>query len=110
MLARAGPLRGPGARELLRPRTYGEYQKEFNQLVERALELGEFAIDAPPEPGHEAAELARADSPRPARTALQQACMQAIRGGKRLRPILLMEIRLLRSNWPLQPSELTAKI
>jgi geranylgeranyl diphosphate synthase type II len=67
---RAAPLRRASAAALLRARTYGEYRAEVDALVERALELGEFG-----KPGR-----------------LASACALAVRGGKRLRPIIVLEL------------------
>lgn len=67
---RRGPLRTLSKKDLLRERTFDEYHADVDQLVERALELGEFG---------EKGELPRA-------------CAYALRDGKRLRPIILLEI------------------
>jgi len=56
--------------ELLRERSFDEYRAEVDEIVERATLLGEFG-----------------DKP-----ALAAACARALAGGKRLRPIILMEI------------------
>jgi geranylgeranyl diphosphate synthase type II len=67
---RAGPLRVLAPTELLRARTFDEYRAEVDGLVERALALSEFGT----------------------RGGLAGACAYAIRGGKRLRPIIVLEI------------------
>lgn len=67
---RSAPLRRVTLRELLRPRTYDEYQREMESLIARAISLGEFGK----------------------RTKLSEACEHALKGGKRLRSIILMEI------------------
>jgi len=56
--------------ELLRERSFDEYRVEVDAIVERAAALGEFG-----------------DKP-----VLAAACARALAGGKRLRPIILMEI------------------
>lgn len=70
---RAHPLRELSAEELLRVRSFTEYRKEVDGLVERALELGEFSTLG-------------------VSTRLSSACAHALRGGKRLRPITTMEV------------------
>lgn len=67
---RPEPLRKISAEDLLRERTFAEYRKEVDGLVERALELGEFGK----------------------KSKLSDACAHALRGGKRLRPIIIMEV------------------
>jgi geranylgeranyl diphosphate synthase type II len=67
---RAEPLRAAAPGELLKERTYDEYREEVDGLIERALALGEFG-----EGGQ-----------------LSEACAYALRGGKRLRPIIILEI------------------
>ena len=69
-LPRSEPLRELSADELLRERTFDEYRKEIDGLVERALTLGEFGR----------------------KSKLSEACAHALRGGKRLRPIIIMEV------------------
>ncbi|GFR88133.1 geranylgeranyl pyrophosphate synthase [Elysia marginata] len=69
-LPRAEPLREISAKSLLREKTFEEYRKEVDGLVERALELREFG----------------------GRNRLSEACAHALRGGKRLRPIIIMEV------------------
>lgn len=70
-LPRDEPLRELSAKDLLRERTFDEYRKEVDGLVERALELGEFGKKE---------------------NRLTSACAHALRGGKRLRPIIIMEV------------------
>ncbi len=67
---RRAPLREATGAELLRPRTFEEYRAEVDGLVARALELGDLGP-----PGK-----------------LADACALALRGGKRLRPIILLEV------------------
>jgi geranylgeranyl pyrophosphate synthase len=67
---RPEPLRKISAEDLLRERTFAEYREELDGLVERALELGEFGK----------------------KSKLSDACAHALRGGKRLRPIIIMEV------------------
>jgi geranylgeranyl diphosphate synthase type II len=67
---RSAPLRRVTVRELLKPKTYDEYLREVEALITRAVSLGEFGP----------------------RTKLSEACEHALKGGKRLRPIILMEI------------------
>jgi geranylgeranyl diphosphate synthase, type II len=67
---RSAPLRRVTIRELLKPRSYDEYLREIDALISRAVSLGEFGK----------------------RTKLSEACEHALKGGKRLRPIILMEI------------------
>ena len=69
-IPRAGPLRDLAPAELLRARTFDEYRAEVDGLVERVLTLNEFGT----------------------RGGLAAACAYAIRGGKRLRPIIVLEI------------------
>ena len=69
-IPRTASLRNASARELLKPRTYEEYRREVDSLLGRALALGEFGR----------------------RTKLTEACELALKGGKRLRPIILMEV------------------
>lgn len=69
-LPRREPLRTVTAEALLRERTYDEYQREVDEIIERALALGEFGP---------AGRLA-------------EACAYALQGGKRLRSVILMEI------------------
>jgi geranylgeranyl diphosphate synthase type II len=69
-LPRSEPLRELSADELLRERTFDEYREEVDGLVERALALGEFGR----------------------KNKLSDACAHALRGGKRLRPIIIMEV------------------
>lgn len=66
---RAAPLRRLSGAELLRGRTLGEYRAEVDALVARAQALGEFGTGR-----------------------LASACGQALSGGKRLRPIILLEV------------------
>lgn len=63
-------LRNVSDDELLRPRTFKQYQCEINDLIERAQELEDF--------GH--------------KTRLSEACGKALAGGKRIRSVILMEI------------------
>jgi geranylgeranyl diphosphate synthase type II len=67
-------LRKLSRNELLKQRSYDEYVQEFNFLVTRVFELGEFSIN-----------VIKNDD-------MQKACSIAINGGKRLRPIILMEM------------------
>lgn len=69
-IPRSAPLRRVTIRELLKPRSYDEYLREVDALISRAVSLGEFGK----------------------RTKLSEACEHALKGGKRLRPIILMEI------------------
>ena len=69
-LPRDEPLREITVEELLRERTFDEYQKEVDFIIERALELGEFGKGGK----------------------LSDACAYALRGGKRLRPIITLDI------------------
>jgi geranylgeranyl pyrophosphate synthase len=73
---RAAPLRRAAPAELLRAKTFDESRAEVDALVERALELGEF--------GRKGSRLA-------------EACAQALRGGKRLRAVAVMEIARMAS-------------
>lgn len=68
---RRAPLREATPAELLAPRTYGERRAEVDALVARALALGEFGAEP---------------------SALAEACARALRGGKRLRPIIVLEV------------------
>jgi len=72
---RAEELRHLSTRQLLKPRTFGEYRAEFDGVVEKAIRLGEFG-GANAEGGG----------------LLEAACVRGLRGGKRLRPIIAMEI------------------
>ncbi len=67
---RPEPLRALNPEALATPKTYATRRAEVDWLIERAQELGEFGPD-----------------PR-----LARACCHSLRGGKRLRPALLMEI------------------
>jgi geranylgeranyl pyrophosphate synthase len=69
-LPRSEPLRNLSVEELLRVRTFDEYRQEVDGLVERALTLGEFGR----------------------KNKLSDACAHALHGGKRLRPVIIMEI------------------
>lgn len=64
------PLRRLTAEAVLRPRKYEEYRREVDSLLERAQSLQEFG-----EP-----------------TRLAAACASALRGGKRLRAVILLEV------------------
>lgn len=80
---RAAPLReeeaysapGPRAAALLADKTYEERRREVDGLVARAQALGEFAPGEGRPPGRLAA-----------------ACAHALAGGKRLRPIITLEV------------------
>lgn len=65
-----GVLRRCKASDLLRPRTYNQYQQEVDALLVQAQSLEEFG----------------------APTQLSEACSKALLGGKRLRAIILLEI------------------
>lgn len=67
---RPSELRSLSRKELLRERTFEEYRREVDALLERAAQLGEFGDES----------------------SLAAACGLAVRGGKRLRPIVLLEI------------------
>jgi len=67
---RSEPLREMAAEELLRERTFDEYREEVDFLIERALKLDEFGKSGK----------------------LSDACAHALRGGKRLRPIIVLEV------------------
>ena len=64
------PLRRYTAADLLRPRTFDQYRREVDALLERAQTLEEFGK----------------------KTQLSEACSKALVGGKRLRAIILLEI------------------
>jgi geranylgeranyl diphosphate synthase type II len=70
VVRRPEPLRELAAEQLVRPRTRAGYKAEIDALILRAAQLGEFG------------QVAR----------LAEACGQALRGGKRLRAIALMEV------------------
>lgn len=70
---RPGALRPFDAEGLRRERTFDEYRKEIDGLIERVFELQEF-------------------SPQAVRSQLTEACEHALQDGKRLRPIIVMEI------------------
>ena len=63
------PLREISSEGLLREKSFDEYCEEVNNLVERASVLGDFG-----------------------RGELAEACAHALRGGKRLRSIIILEI------------------
>jgi geranylgeranyl pyrophosphate synthase len=70
---RAAParvLRQLAAAELVRPRTYEQYRREVDALIQRAQALEEFG----------------------AKTKLAQACASALVGGKRLRAVVVLEV------------------
>jgi geranylgeranyl diphosphate synthase type II len=67
---RAEALRALDEDELLAPRTFDEYRAEVDGLVERALALREFGDDS----------------------RLAGACALSLRGGKRLRPVIILEV------------------
>jgi geranylgeranyl diphosphate synthase type II len=67
---RPAELRSLSRKELLRERTFEEYRREVDALLERAAQLGEFGDES----------------------SLAAACGLAVQGGKRLRPIILLEI------------------
>ena len=69
-LPRKKPLREVSSEDLLREKTFDECRKEVDALVERALELEEFGK----------------------KNTLSDTCAYALRGGKRLRPIIIMEV------------------
>jgi len=69
-LPRNKPLRKISAKNLLREKTFDEYCKEVDDLIERAIELEDFGKKG----------------------RLSEACAYALRGGKRLRPIITLEI------------------
>jgi geranylgeranyl diphosphate synthase type II len=64
------PLRKSTAADLLRPRTFDQYRREVDALLERAQALEEFG----------------------GQTQLSEACSKALIGGKRLRAIILLEV------------------
>jgi len=64
------PLRRYTAADLLRPRTFDQYRREVDALLERAQTLEEFGK----------------------KTQLSEACSKALVGGKRLRAIILLEV------------------
>jgi geranylgeranyl diphosphate synthase type II len=63
-------LRRAGGEDLLRPRTYDQYRREVDALLERAQALEEFGP----------------------KTRLSDACAAALKGGKRLRAVILLEV------------------
>lgn len=63
-------LRQYNPRKILEPKSFNEYRKEIDGIIETAIGLGEFGT----------------------KTKLSDACHYALTGGKRLRPIILMEI------------------
>lgn len=67
-IPRAEPLRE--GEDLLREKTYAEYLAEVDGLIERARALGDFGDNA----------------------RLAAACAHAVGGGKRLRPIIILEL------------------
>lgn len=67
---RRAALRQTTVRDLLRARTYSDSQREIDALIARDVSLGEFG------PRHKLAE----------------ACEHALKGGKRLRAVILMEV------------------
>lgn len=69
-IPRSAPLRQMSTADLLRPRTFIQYQKEIDALIVRAQALEEFG-----------------DS-----TQLSEACCKALGGGKRIRAVVLLEI------------------
>ena len=69
-LPRPEPLRKAKAGDLLRPRTFDQYRREVDGLLARAQALEEFGKP----------------------TALSAACAKALVGGKRLRPVILLEV------------------
>lgn len=69
-IPRSAPLRQMSTADLLRPRTFIQYQKEIDDLIVRAQALEEFG-----------------DS-----TQLSEACSKALGGGKRIRAVVLLEI------------------
>lgn len=70
---RRGALREFDAESLRRERTFDEYRSEIDGLIARVFELQEF-------------------SPRAVEGQLTEACEHALRGGKRLRSVIVMEI------------------
>jgi geranylgeranyl diphosphate synthase type II len=69
-LPRSEPLRNVTEAQLLAPRTFDQYRREVDMLIERALELKEFGQQS----------------------TLTDACTHALRGGKRLRSIIVLEV------------------
>lgn len=92
--ARPSPLRDLSSEQLLAERTFDQYRNEFNQVIDRAFALGDFDdrrnIPTANNTGRSAG--GQAAGPTRANSTLQAACHQALKGGKRLRPIILMEI------------------
>jgi geranylgeranyl diphosphate synthase type II len=64
------PLRRCTGEDVLRPRTFDQYRREVDALLERAQTLEEFG----------------------AKSRLSDACGKALEGGKRLRAIILLEV------------------
>lgn len=81
--ARPSLLRNLTAEQIIAERTFDQYRGEFDQVVERAIELGDY--DDRNATGTTAARSGTMSD-------LQKACEMAMRGGKRLRPIILMEV------------------
>lgn len=83
---RSKPLRSLRSEKLLESRTYDQYRLEFDKLVERSFALGDF---------DDRKNLALNSDSKSGDHTLQEACKLALKGGKRLRPIILMEIARL---------------
>jgi geranylgeranyl diphosphate synthase, type II len=79
---RPGMLRDIGTADLMAERSFDQYRREVDALIARAVELGDF---------NDRAGITHGPVPAGGNT-LQAACAQALKGGKRLRPIILMEI------------------
>lgn len=78
--ARPSVLRSLTAEQLLADRTFDQWRTEFDQALKRATDLGEF------DDGSLGAGV---------KSDLRKACELAVGSGKRLRPIILMEIARL---------------
>lgn len=88
-------LRNLSTQQLLEPRTFDQYRNEFNRVLDRAFKLGDFNDKGNVPTTPDAAE-----------STLQKACKQALKGGKRLRPIILMEIARVVSKKMLEKEQL----
>jgi len=83
---RPGALRCLTPEKLLAPRTFDQYRAEFDGIVRRAFELGDF------DDRRNLPVTAERDALGDSAATLQNACFSALKGGKRLRPIILMEV------------------
>ncbi|XP_065668221.1 farnesyl diphosphate synthase-like [Hydra vulgaris] len=82
-IPRKSRLRQYDGPNLIRPRTFDQYRREVDELIERAYSLDEFGK----------------------KTQLSEACKKALIGGKRLRAIILLEIVRANAEQPIDAAD-----